>query len=109
MFSAYAYTSPLQMSSTTTMLPALSLAFPEFHGRIRMDDATHMFCANDIVVVMTGQTIKHASSVLNTINADHPEFGGRVQEGKINGKVSQEKRSQKEKKMSQKMRTCYKG
>lgn len=91
------------------MLPALSLAFPEFHGRIRMDDATRMFCANDIVVVVTGQAIKHASSVLNTISADHPEFGGRVQEGKINQKVSQKKGPKREKRDPEKWGYCYKG
>jgi len=77
------------MTSTlvASMPPALSEAFPEFFGRIRMDTLSRMFCATDIVAVATAQDIRNSSTSLRNIMMNHPEFGGRVQEGKVNNKV----------------------
>jgi len=71
-----------------TLPSALSEAFPEFFGRIRMDTASRMFCATDIVMVANGQELRHASTSLSNTMMKYPDFAVLVQEGKINNKVS---------------------
>ena len=68
------------------IFPVFSLAFPEFRGRIRIDTATRMFCANDIVSMMTSKSLAHASGTIRKIKEDHPEFTGKIQSGKIDNK-----------------------
>ncbi len=71
-----------------TLPSALSEAFPEFFGRIRMDTASRMFCATDIVGVATAQDRHNSSKSLRNIMMKYPDFAVLVQEGKINNKVS---------------------
>jgi hypothetical protein len=65
---------------------ALSTAFPEFFGRIRMDKATKMFSCTDIVMVVTGCDRTNAPRAIGDAISNYPEFAAAVREVKINGK-----------------------
>jgi hypothetical protein len=89
MFTQFACTETMTTRAVTAAAPqtALSTAFPEFFGRIRMDKATKMFSCVDIVQVVTACETKHACRGLASVMSNYPEFATTVHEAKIDGKV----------------------
>ena len=77
--------------STTRIYPqemtSMDSQFPEFHGRVRFDEATKKGSVLDVVQVITGLTSGNSSVVFSRLHETYPELCRKFQKTRINGKV----------------------
>lgn len=90
-FQEYGYSNSQGRAMVTPeaeMVP-MSMAFPEFHNRVRIDGNTGMLSVLDIIKVATCQEDSgNVSREWRNVKDNHPELSNRVETIRINNKVS---------------------